>query len=225
MMRSLSVISALLLLCGCSVPEVEVPYVPGGMDLCGCPQDWGPSRGLVKMSSSSSDNEASVGLAWSDDGLYVLFEVLDSNIRAFQTEKDHRELFLDDVVEVLLDSGCDRGREWVEDDLIYHVNALGVKKDDRGTPEGKSDPSYDLDFTHRVTLQGTLNDESDVDRGYIVEIFMPWTELGTEPRKGLRIGAEFACGDNDGKGKCQFDWLGIYPFRQPHLFGILTLSE
>lgn len=148
----------------------------------------------------------------------------DSDLRAEQTEKDHTELFLDDMVEVLIDADYDRTEHWQEDDIIYHINILGAKKDDRGTTDYKSDATWDGDARYTIEVEGTINDSSDVDSGYSVEIAIPWSELGQNPYHGLKMGVNFANGDNDGKGRQLYSWQYAWPMRTPSCFGTLTLS-
>ena len=179
----------------------------------------------IKISGekAESENQLFVFSRWSRDYLYFFFKVTDSDLRAYQTEQDHPQLFLDDMVEVLIDTRNDKDSCWAEDDIVYHVNLFGVKKDDRGTPECLTDPSWAGDAGISVQLFGTLNDTTDMDTGYLVHLSFPWTELEQKPRKGLVMGINFANGDNDGKGRQLFDWVDAWPMRSPYAFGDLIL--
>ena len=172
-----------------------------------------------------SDNTVSVKSLWDRDSLYFLFRVTDKTLRAFQTEKDHPKLFLDDMVEILIDANNDKNSCWGIDDFVYHINILGVIKDDRGTADCQSDPSWDGNACCTVTLFGTLNDSSGSALGYMVEIALPWTDINIQPHYNLKIGINFANGDNDGNGRQLFDWSGADPMRSPHAFGTLVLKE
>lgn len=172
-----------------------------------------------------SENTMSVFSRWNADSLFFFFRVEDTCLRAYQTEKDHAELYLDDMVEVLIDTQNDKDSCWAADDIVYHINLLGVKKDDRGTPECLTDPSWDGNGRITVQLLGTLNDTTDTDQGYMVTLALPWAELGQEPFEGLTMGVNFANGDNDGKGRQLFDWVGAWPMRSPYAFGNLILIK
>lgn len=173
---------------------------------------------------NGSDNKVIIQSQWTYDSLYLFFSVEDADLRAYQTEIDHKKLFLDDMVEVLIDPRYDKGMCWTDDDIVYHVNLLGVKKDDRGTTECASDWRWDGTATFRIALMGTLNDTTDIDRGYTVEMAIPWAELGMEPDSGRKLAIDFANGDNDGTGRQLFDWVGAWPLRSPHSYGDLILS-
>lgn len=170
-----------------------------------------------------SDNKVTLYSLWDRDHLYLAFSILDRDLRAIQTKKDHKQLYLDDMVEFLLDPNNDRTGQWLQDDIVYHINAAGVKKDDRGTAEGTSNVEWDGKASYAIRLMGSLNDTTGVDYGYTIEIAIPWGELGIIPRDGITIGFNAANGDCDGKGRQLFDWMGAWPFRSPDQFGNLVL--
>lgn len=191
--------------------------------LCQHVSDLPPRDGIIVEDSAVCDNVMTVSSCWSADSLYFRFDVKDTKLRAFQTQKDSPELFLDDMVEVLLDCNMDRVRDWLEDDFVYHINLLGQKKDDRGLGGGRLDVSWDGVAKYRITLRGTLNDDSDIDDGYTVELAIPWTEIGRKPHPGLRMGVNFACSDNDGLGRQLMKWQPSDITRDTDTFGIIKL--
>ena len=191
----------------------------------GADTDWGMVDPLVFARKDESDNETVVRTCWSADSLFVLFEVRDADLRAFQVETDHPQLFLDDMAEVLIDGDNDKTPYWHEDDIVYHINILGTKKDDRGTAGHQSDASWDGRARYEIEIRGTVNDSTDVDEGYTILIAFPWPEIGQTPRPGLRLGVNFANGDNDGKGRQLYNWCDSDPMRSPDTFGTLILME
>ncbi len=178
---------------------------------------------MIKDDPYGSENQLFVFSRWNRDSLYFFFKVIDTCLRAYQSEKDHPQLFLDDMVEILLDTANDKDSCWDENDIVYHVNIMGIKKDDRGTSECISDPAWDGNADIGARLFGTLNDTTDIDTGYLLNLSFPWTELDQKPKKGLRMGINFANGDNDGKGRQLFDWVNAWPMRSPYAFGELVL--
>ncbi len=170
-----------------------------------------------------SDNEMTVRALWDSSYLYVVFAVTDQDLRAIQTLNDHPQLYLDDMVEILLDPRYDHTDRWQEDDIVYHINLWEIKKDDRGTPQGESDSRWNGKAHYAVALRGSLNDSTDTDTGYTIEFAIPWSELGLRPVEQLRLGFDVANGDNDGKGRQLFDWTGAWPLRSPDQFGEMIL--
>lgn len=167
-----------------------------------------------------STNNLSIQTMWNKQYLYIAFNVADSNLQAKQTVPDHPELYLDDMVEFLLDTKNDKDSCWDADDIVYHINLLSQKKDDRGGNDCKTNATWNGRAKYAVKLNGTLNDTTDIDGGYTVEVAIWWRELGIKPAVGVRMGVNFANGDN---GKL-FDWVGASPFRSPFMFGDLVLN-
>lgn len=210
-----------------SVPEklVSSRYKRNGIRIDGSLDDWS-SHGKICLDGEKANSENLVVFrsCWDKDTLYLSFNVRDKDLRAYQVVKDDPHLFLDDMVEMLLDANNGKDSCWGTDDIVYHINIWGDKKDDRGTAQCQSDPSWDGCARYALKIMGTLNDTTDIDRGYSVEVGIPWSELGLSPRDGLKIGFNFANGDNDGKGRQLFDWAGAWPMRSPYAFGTMILK-
>jgi pimeloyl-ACP methyl ester carboxylesterase len=185
---------------------------------------WSSAKSISFNNSEKSDNKVDVYSLWDNDSLYFAFRVEDKNLIAYRYEKDHPLLYLDDMIEVLIDAFNDKGECWSVDDIVYHINLLGQKKDDRGTKDCLTDLAWDGEASYSVKLMSTLNNPQDIDHGYRVEIAIPWNELGVHPETGDKIGVNFANGDNDGNGRQLFDWANAWPLRTPSQFGTLLLQ-
>lgn len=168
-------------------------------------------------------NQVTIYTLWDENYLYVAYDVLDKNLVGYQTERDHKALYKDDMIEVLLDPRRDRTDKWLEDDIVYHINVIGQVKDDRGTPEGRSDAAWTSEALFAASYDGTLNDSTDTDHGFSVELAIPWQEIDKEPVAGLTVGINFAAGDAEGPDEHLWDWRGASPFRQPTVYGQLLL--
>ncbi|MCB9865051.1 MAG: carbohydrate-binding family 9-like protein [Phycisphaerales bacterium] len=120
-------------------------------------------------------------LAWDDEYLYVAAELEEPDVSAALTTHD-AVVFHDNDFEVFIDPDGD-SRNYYE----IEVNALNaifdlllVRTYRKGGPA-----LHDWDcagMRTAVHIDGTLNDPRDVDRGWSVEIALPWTTL-----------AEYAC--------------------------------
>lgn len=188
--------------------------------------EWGNEESVVLNGmKSKSENRVRIRSYWDMEMLYFSFDVKDKDLRAYQDSTDHPRLFLDDMVEILFDTDNDKDSCWGTADIVYHINLLGAKKDDRGTADCQSDPTWNGCAIYKIKMHGTLNDTTDIDWGYSVEIGVPWIEIGRVPKSGLIIGINFANGDNDGMGRQLFDWAGAWPMRSPYAFGDLILNK
>jgi hypothetical protein len=127
-------------------------------------------------------------MLWDDQYLYVAAELEEPHVWATLTEHDS-VIFRDNDFEVFLNPSGD-GRNYFE----FEINALNTGWDlflSKPYREGgKADNSWEIPgLRTAVAIQGTLNDASDRDRGWTVEIAFPWTAFASRapvsrPRPG-----------------------------------------
>ena len=125
-----------------------------------------------------------VKLLWDDRYLYVAAELAEPDLWATFTTRD-TVIYFENDFEVFIDPDGDRLR-YVE----LEVNALGTVWDlflPRPYRDGGSAVNgYDMvGLQVAVGLDGTLNDPSDRDRGWTVEMALPWTALGDSGRTAV----------------------------------------
>jgi len=190
--------------------------------------DWSSVEPFSFSKDSLSDNTIHFRSVWDKDSLYFRFDVEDTRLWALQTERDHKKLWEDDIVELLIDAENHYSKGWKTDDIIYHINVLGTVKDDRGREDGRSDASWNGKARWIVDVRGTICDNSDIDEGYTVRIAIPWNEIGKEAADGLALGFTFGYDDNDGVAvswKPLCIWTDAEPTRSPEQFGQLILKK
>ncbi len=188
--------------------------------------DWkDPEYTVLLGNIADSENVLRVSSRWDEKNLYFAFDVQDKDLRAEQRDQDSDKLFLDDMVEVLFDPSGVGDSCWNSSNIVYHINILGVKKDDRGTENCLPDKGWNGKAHFAIALRGTINKSDDVDEGYSVELAVPWDELALHPKNKKVLGINFANGDNDGKGRQLFDWVRAWPMRTPKAFGRLMLLK
>ncbi len=162
---------------------------------------------------------ATVHTLWDSKNLYLAFDVHSSRLRAEVREHDGDKLWEDDGVECLIDAHHDRAKQFLPDDFAYHVNILNAVYDDRGTPSGQPDEKWNGVTEHIVKILD--------DYHYLVEIAIPWTEIGLQPRGGhTTIGIDFCVNGKDPEtGQYDyFDWCELEVFHDPSGFGDLMLA-
>jgi hypothetical protein len=196
---------------------------PVNIDALLTEKDWDLAKSITILDRfrKKSDNKMEVRTLWDEQNLYISFQVWDKDLQARQREQDHPLLAQDDMVEFLIDTRNKKDSCWNGDDVVYHINILGQKKDDRGSDACITNPVWNGNAHYAVKLLGTVNDPTDKDTGFVVEVSISWKELDLTPREGMRIGIDFANGDS---GK-MFDWVGATPFRSPYAFGNLILTK
>ncbi len=161
---------------------------------------------------------ATVYTLWDLKHLYLAFDVLSSKLQASVREHNGDKLWEDDGVEFLIDPHRHRTKEFLPDDFSYHINTLNVVFDDRGTPSGQPDPQWNGTAQHVVKIVD--------DYHYIVEVAIPWPEIGLEPRENhTKIGIDFCVNGRDPQtGEYDyFDWCELKVFHEPSGYGELIL--
>ncbi|MDQ2655870.1 MAG: carbohydrate-binding family 9-like protein [Bacteroidota bacterium] len=158
---------------------------------------------LIQGTRAHFDTRAAV--LWDDDYLYVAYWIEEPEVRATLTERD-APIYRDNDVELFI-AGRDGYYEfeinayntiyevlffWEAEFKRYGYDALaefdrsheGVRPFNgvgyRHHPRGKRIGFWNWDLAglqHAVHIDGTLNDDSDRDRGWTVELALPWRGL------------------------------------------------
>ncbi len=133
--------------------------------------------------------ETRAKMLWDDDYLYVAAKLEEPHVWAYLTEHD-QIVYHDNDFEIFIDPDGDR-REYYE----VEINALNTIFDlfmiRTYIDGGPALHDWDLKgMKNAVYVSGTLNDPTDVDRGWLVEFALPWKTLAvcahkpTPPRTG-----------------------------------------
>ncbi len=162
---------------------------------------------------------AKVYTLWDSQNLYLAFDVHSSKLQASVRAHDGDKLWEDDGVEFLIDPRRHRTKEFLPDDFSYHINILNAVYDDRGTPSGQPDEKWNGKARHLVKILD--------DYHYVVEVAIPWQEIGLEPNEHqTEIGIDFCVNGKDPEtGEYDFfDWCGLKVFHDPSGYGELVLG-
>jgi len=123
-------------------------------------------------------------MLWDDEYFYFAFTCADGDMWAIYDQEDDK-LWEEEVVEVFIDPDGD-GRNYLElevsptntvvDLLIHSVE-----------PEFRSSVDWDIEgLKTAVQTYGTVNDNSDTDLGWSVEIAIPWSSMAEDITGGQR---------------------------------------
>ena len=183
-------------------------------------------------------------MLWDRDYFYIGAELSEPHLQASITEHD-AVIFQDNDFEVFIDPNGDN-----QDYLELELNALNTTWDLVLPRPYKDAGSADNSFEFRglktaVHLQGTLNDPSDTDNGWSVEIAIPWSAFGTgtksfqPPKNGEQWRVDFSRVEwqfniDGGKYKKvpntkEDNWVwsppGIIDMHRPERWGIVQFSS
>lgn len=181
-------------LCADRFPVPALPFAPltymcykatGDIIIDGKGDD--ASWAQAKWSESFTDIEGSLKpspfydtklkMLWDDKGLYFLAFMQEEHIWGTLTERD-AVIFYDNDFEIFIDPDGD-SHEYYE----LEINALGTLWDlfliKPYRDEHSAIDAWDLrDIKYAIDYGGTLNDPSDIDEYWSLEVFIPWKPLG-----------------------------------------------
>jgi hypothetical protein len=123
-----------------------------------------------------------VRMLWDQANFYIAAELIEPHLWATLTEHDS-VIFRDNDFEVFIDPNGDN-HEYYE----LEINALGTTWDlllpKPYKDDGKAVNGWEIaGMKSAVHLDGTLNDPRDTDRGWSVELALPWKALGELARQ------------------------------------------
>ena len=116
-------------------------------------------------------------MLWDKHALYIAYECDDAHIWSEHDERDS-DVFRDDCVELFVAPNVDEPMHYFN----FEMNAEGVLLDAHH-PDG---PDVEVDRSWNATgvriatsVSGTLNDDDDVDQGWILEVAIPFSNFAT----------------------------------------------
>lgn len=190
-------------------------------------------------------------MIWDDKGLYIAAELLDSHVWAYLKNYDDI-VFYDNDFEVFIDPDNDTHRYYE-----FEVNALNTMFDLFMPKPYRNGSGAMISYNApgmkwAVDVQGTINDPSDVDKGWTVEMFIPFWALtignsAKVPADGdfwrinfsrvqwkteIKDGRYVKLKGDDGKNLPEYNWVwssqGLinmhYPERWAYLFFSKTVA-
>jgi hypothetical protein len=178
---------AVLLACGCSRACGRGPYLvhrarpPPRIDGILDEPAWNRAETAGPFVRSTDGKPASAStvarLLWDDEALYVSFQAEDADIIS-PFARDDEPLYTSNVVEIFLNPSADL-RRYVEIEVAPSNALFDASFDGR---RQNMDLAWSSRARHAVHLDGTLNDSRDVDRGWTVELAIPFDALPGAPR-------------------------------------------
>ena len=116
-------------------------------------------------------------MLWDEENLYVFFTCQDQFITAREKTRDGQPYF-DDCAEIFLIPSTEK----IAMHLGYEVNLYKTSNDfvflnDILKNEPLVVKSFNPDFQVAVTIDGTINDNSDIDKGWTMEMAIPLTNF------------------------------------------------
>lgn len=162
-------------------PRVEVPFAEQPITIDGRDSDWPAQTEARELVHSLSGRRLGVQktqlrFLWNQDALFVFAKLQDQDLWAPDKKRD-APLYRKEALEIFLSSDGSK-----TDYLELEISAANVIFDARFERHRQGERSYDGPWQHAVKLEGTLNNARDRDRGWSVEMALPWAELCAQTR-------------------------------------------
>ena len=119
-------------------------------------------------------------MLWDDRFLYIAYECEDAHVSAEQTEHDS-PVYQDDCVELFTAPNAKRPQDYFNIEMNVNGALLDEHHPD-GPGEVKGPNWQSQGIQVATTVDGTLNDDSDTDHGWILEVAIPFANF--EPATG-----------------------------------------
>jgi hypothetical protein len=163
--------------------RLRVPHAPGSLVLDGDTDDpgWlrapGPARTgpLLSVGGAVLPPYSEARLLWGDGQLYLALYAADEDIRA-RVEPHDGPVGRDDSFRLVF------ARDGVE--RAIEVSARGTMTDAIRSPGGPADYAWESGAHVAVDSDGTMNDPSDTDEEWQVEVAIPLRALGIAEEAG-----------------------------------------
>jgi hypothetical protein len=139
--------------------------------------------------------KGSVKILWDEQNVYLGFHVIDPDvIGGFDKKEKDPHLWTKDTVEIMVDPDGDGDNK---DYYEIQVNPQGLVFDSQFDEYNKPRKEPDGPFGHQewdsklkagVVVDGTLDKPGDADRGYVVEVALPWKSFSKAKQTPPKIG-------------------------------------
>ncbi len=185
---------------------LHVPYLPGSISLDGDTDDpgWtrppGPARtgDFVSPNGAPARPFSEVRAVWGDGHLYLCLYAADNDIRS-RTDQPDGPLWLDDSFRVTFLRG--------DVEYVIEVSPKAVVTDSIRKAGGAPDFSWNSGVHVSRELEGTLNDATDADEEWVIEMAVPFESIGLKGERGESIGFWVRrCDTPKGEGRTCASW-------------------
>ena len=154
-----------------------------------------------------AQNQCSMVLYRGERALFCYFDVKDPDIQTVGNNNGD-DVTEGDSVEVYFDFKNDASSKPQNDDIQINIGAHGKTRIFVGSNGQWGSWNGLLDY--EIVLNGTLNDDTDVDEGYKVEVMVPYAQVGIDKNStfGVSVG-HVARGIDSTHESLQYTWGGL----------------
>lgn len=185
---------------------------------------------LLNDGSGAPQLPTELKLCWDDHHLYLAFVAVDTDIWGTYRQRDD-PIWEEEVVEAFLSTGGDV-TQYFEFNFSPHNVVFDARiqiPEDGDRTRMQSDVAWDCEgLRSAVQVVGTIDQRDDVDQRWVVEVAIPFAQIGREgraPLEGEVWRANFYRIDRAGEGEFSAWSPTLVPnFHVPARFGYLIFS-
>lgn len=198
------------LICACCAPlsaqqDILMPYTPIPITLDGNLDEWQLPLEIKHTSETAYRNEVFCGLYWDSEYLFAAFKVSDTQLCTNANGDNNTRLYLNDAIEIYIDSKNDSRDKMDLNDYQLLISLTGEKtvfKGDKqqiqlGSHVPKDHEGTNIVLYTKSIIIGTVNDNTDADKEYNLEIALPWSAIGIIPKEGFEFRIDLCNNDID----------------------------
>jgi AraC-like DNA-binding protein len=184
--------------------SINLSYKDFQIKIDGNLNEWQTSDPIITL---DKDNKTALWSAWDKKGLYFGIHVRDRYLTANSKERPlnfiypdnktgFQRLWEDDYLELCFDRAHDHNVARDTGDCEVLVSVLGICEGNIVDDHIQQVRLWGKNIKVHVKTLGTINDFSDIDSGYVTELFIPWEDLNLPvPKAGDTIGFDFFNGN------------------------------
>ena len=148
---------------------------------------------FYKVEKPTDKQATTLKMLWDEENLYLFYECKDQFITAREKERD-KEPYFDDCAEIFLIPTPDKINMHFGFELnLYKASNDFIFINNIYKKENFVVRAYSPDFDVAVSVDGTLNDNSDIDQGWSIEMAIPQEAFHTDgPISPLTQGSKWA---------------------------------
>lgn len=135
---------------------------------------------------------------WDNENLYLAIKISDTYLYSEGLEKTDWLPCQNDAIEIFFDTKHNHNSLPEKDDKKIMISVVG--KHYFGYRDfSTKNINFKLDDIQKlyVKVNGTLNNQTDIDSGYVIELAIPWARLGKKPKNNTSIGFDIVNSDEE----------------------------
>lgn len=185
---------------------LKIPFSSSFIKLDGKSDDWHTLPIIIPGGGKRPyQNTNKAAMSWNEDNLFVIFYIKDQQLCYHETGDQNARLYLNDGVEIYIDSKADSEAVMDKNDYQFLVSipesSVVFKGDkfllNKGHLVPKDSENHTAIFQKKVLCTGTINQINDFDIGYCIEIAIPWSTIGLSPYSGMKLKIDLCVNDID----------------------------